>query len=82
MATIKEENSIADAMNNIADAITYLAEQFNDTNERNMYSAVQNVSRSLWDGLRADGTDETIPDSVFSIAIQLNKLVKAIEQSK
>jgi hypothetical protein len=44
--------------------------------------ALDRIAHSLWDGLRAEGFDSTIPDGLFAVAQSLNKIADAINQSK
>tara|TARA_R100000654_G_scaffold2040_6_gene7447 strand:- start:108 stop:356 length:249 start_codon:yes stop_codon:yes gene_type:complete len=70
----------------VADSIDYLSEQFRrkegEMGSHNVVHALDRIARSLWDGLRAEGYDSTIPDGLFAVAQSLNKIADAINQSK
>jgi hypothetical protein len=78
----KKENTVK--TNEVADSIAYLAEQFqgDDTNERiastNIVNALDEIAHSLWDGSRANGFDDTIPDALFAVSRSLDKIAEAI----
>jgi len=63
--------------NDIAEAIAYLAEQFQHsqlkaTGSENIVESLDKIAHSLWDGLRAEGGDATIPNGLFAIAKSLD----------
>jgi hypothetical protein len=43
-------------------------------NEEKIYKALDRVANSLWDGLRGDRNDYTMPDALFEIARALNRI--------
>lgn len=73
-------------MHQVADSIDYLSKQFQrkegTVGSDNIVHALDRVARSLWDGLRADGSDYTIPDGLFAVATSLDKIADAINQAK
>jgi len=79
----KKENAVK--ANEVADSIAYLAEQFQGkhTNESiastNIVNALDRIAHSLWDGSRANGFDDTIPDALFSVSRSLDKIAEAIK---
>jgi len=70
----------------VADSIHYLAEQFRPEDETSrsngIVEALDRIANSLWDGLRAEGGDSTIPDGLFAVAESLDKIADAINQNK
>ena len=50
-------------------------------NEEKIYKALDRVANSIWDGLRDDENDYTIPGSVFAIAKALNKVANTYATS-
>ena len=73
-------------VNEIAESIDYLSEQFHREEgtmaSHNVVHALDKIAHSLWDGLRAEGFDYTIPDGLFAVAKSLNRIADAINQSK
>ena len=45
-------------------------------------NAIDGVAHSLWDGLRANGFDSTIPDGLFAVSESLDKIADAINKSR
>jgi hypothetical protein len=43
-------------------------------NEEKIAKSLDRIANSLWDGLRADGNDYTMPDALFEIAKALNRV--------
>ena len=73
--------------NDIAESIAYLAEQFQHnqlktTGSDNIVESLDRIAHSLWDGLRAEGGDATIPNGLYAVANSLDKIAKAINNSK
>jgi len=72
----------------IADSIAFLAEQFQGQHTTstmhsiNIVNAIDRVAHSLWDGLRANGFDSTIPDSLFAVSESLDKIADAINKNR
>ena len=73
-------------VNEVAESIDYLSEQFRckegTMGSHNVVHALDRIAHSLWDGLRAEWFDSTIPDGLFAVAQSLNKIADAINQSK
>ena len=74
--------------NEIAKSITYLAEQLRGESTGstipsiNIVNAIDRVAHSLWDGLRSNGFDSTIPDGLFAVSVSLDKIADAIKKEK
>ena len=72
----------------IADSIVFLAEQFQGQHTTstmhsiNIVNAIDRVAHSLWDGLRANGSDNTIPDGLFAVSESLDKIADAINKNR
>ena len=72
----------------IADSIAFLAEQFqgqhttSTVHSINIVNAIDGVAHSLWDGLRANGSDNTIPDGLFAVSESLDKIADAINKNR
>jgi hypothetical protein len=72
----------------IADSIAFLAEQFqgqhtaSSPHSINIVNAIDGVAHSLWDGLRANGFDSTIPDGLFAVSESLDKIADAINKNR
>jgi len=79
----------------IADSIAFLAEQFqgqhttSTVHSINIVNAIDGVAHSLdgvahslWDGLRANGSDNTIPDGLFAVSKSLGKIADAINKNR
>jgi hypothetical protein len=72
----------------IADSIAFLAEQFQGQHTTstmhsiNIVNAIDRVAHSLWDGLRANGSDNTIPDGLFAVSESLDKIADAINKNR
>ena len=50
-------------------------------NEEKIYKALDRVANSIWDGLRDDENDYTMPGAVFAIAKSLNKVANTYATS-
>ena len=72
----------------IADSIAFLAEQFqgqhttSTVHSINIVNAIDGVAHSLWDGLRANGSDYTIPNGLFAVSESLDKIADAINKDR
>tara|TARA_Y100000310_G_scaffold217922_1_gene219040 strand:+ start:1745 stop:1996 length:252 start_codon:yes stop_codon:yes gene_type:complete len=72
----------------IADSIAFLAEQFQGQHTTstmhsiNIVNAIDRVAHSLWDGLRANGSDNIIPDGLFAVSESLDKIADAINKNR
>ena len=76
MATVKKDKE------NISDSITYLAEQFkSNVSNQNLTDATFSLSRNIYKSLHND-FDANMVDGLYAISESIDKLVKAIEQSK
>tara|TARA_R100001129_G_scaffold128824_2_gene90829 strand:+ start:2136 stop:2378 length:243 start_codon:yes stop_codon:yes gene_type:complete len=73
-------------VNQIADSIAYLAEQFQretgSLGSNNIVEGLDKIAHSLWDGLRNDGGDNTIPDALYAVSESLDKIADAINKGK
>ena len=73
--------------NDIAEAIAYLAEQFQHsqlkaTGSENIVESLDKIAHRLWEGLREEGGDATIPNGLFAIARSLDKVAEAINNNR
>tara|TARA_R100000742_G_C4278520_1_gene101464 strand:- start:751 stop:981 length:231 start_codon:yes stop_codon:yes gene_type:complete len=76
MATVKKDKE------NIADSITYLAKQFkSNVSNENLADATFSLSKNIYNSFRND-FDANMVDGLYAISESIDKLVKAIEQSK
>tara|TARA_R100001082_G_scaffold111226_1_gene94266 strand:+ start:7614 stop:7847 length:234 start_codon:yes stop_codon:yes gene_type:complete len=77
MATVKKDKE------NIADSITYLAEQLRteETFDRNITQVFESISSNIYNSFRND-FDANVVDGLYAISESIDKLVKAIEESK
>ena len=82
---MEENKENAVKVSEVADSIAYLAEQFQGVQHTgssasaNIVNALDRIAHSLWDGLRNDGGDNTIPDALFSVSRSLDKIAEAIK---
>jgi len=75
MATVKKDKE------NIADSIKYLAKQLKHDSNQNLTDATFSLSRNIYKSFHND-FDANMVDGLYAISESIDKLVKAIEQSK
>ena len=79
MATVKENKK-----DQLSDSIVFLAEQLKsseDVFDYNITDAFDNISTNIYNSFRNEH-DANVVDGLYAISESIDKLVRAIEQSK
>ena len=79
MATVKENKK-----DQLSDSIVFLAEQLKSSEDvfnHNITDAFDNISTNIYNSFRNEH-DANVVDGLYAISESIDKLVRAIEQSK